>query len=361
MDLMQNVMLAMMQNMTANAGSKNVESIGTSEGENFRTMLEKQGSKTETKDTASAPSEKETAKDEPDELDETAMQELAAMQQFVADNTVQIVTVETEEPVEIEVLPLALENADAQGAVETAQSAVETGDAVEVFAAEQNVETIEQPQERVATQSAAQADAAPMETVQNAQAGHESAGTQSETDARQEQSDEDSFVENVEVSGERTIFREVETAPVKVSETTSESELTESVETQINEKLTQTLSAGETRVELQLNPEHLGKITIELTQSSDGALHVSLFADNHQTRLMLERDTSGLQGLLSRNVQEEVLVEVPQQQQAQQQESYEGHRQQEQQQEQQRHQQRQQSENFLDQLRLGLIPQEETA
>ena len=114
---------------------------------------------------------------------------------------------------------------------------------------------------------------------------------------------------------------------------------------QIGDKLTETLANGETRVELQLTPDHLGKITIELTQSSDGALHVSLFAENSQTKVMLERDMAGLQGLLNQNVRQDVQVEVSQQQENRGQEQ---------------RQNRQQGEDFLDQLRLGLITPEET-
>ncbi|MBR2481960.1 MAG: flagellar hook-length control protein FliK, partial [Oscillospiraceae bacterium] len=140
----------------------------------------------------------------------------------------------------------------------------------------------------------------------------------------------------------------------------AEAETAESVKAQIGDKLTETLANGETRVELQLTPDHLGKITIELTKSGDGALHVTLFAENSQTRLMLERDMGGLQSLLHQNVREDVQVEVSHQSEAQQQESYDGHQQQNQREQEQKHQ-RQQGEDFLNQLRLGLIPQEEAA
>ena len=157
------------------------------------------------------------------------------------------------------------------------------------------------------------------------------------------------------------IFESVETAPIKVSETAAPTATAaaEPVEDQIADKLTETLNLGETRVELQLTPENLGKVTIELTQKEAGSLHIALQAESSQTRSLLERDLSGLQSLLSRTTQQEVQVNVSQPQEQQQQQNYDGHQQQHQQQEQQEN--RRSGEDFLNQLRLGLLTPEAEA
>ncbi len=357
MEQMQMTMLSMLQTVAAPQNNKNSESIKTGEGEDFRSMMEKHSKQPETKETTV----KETVETElpkEDELDEGAMQELAAMQLFVAD-TMQIVTVESEETVVGAAKVLLTEETVAmpqqmlENTVETPVNAVETA---EQFAAVETAETVEKPVTELKAESAeAMPEAMSVEqTVRSSGTEQKHSGTESE-----QQSDE-SFVEEAEITaGEQKVFHEVETAPVKVSEVAAETKTAdaESVNAQISDKLVQTLANGETRVELQLNPDHLGKITIELTKSSDGALHVSLFAENSQTRLMLERDMGGLQSLLHQNVREDVQVEVSHQQEAQQHESYEGHRQQNR--EQQQRQDRRHGEDFLNQLRLGLIPQEE--
>lgn len=162
-------------------------------------------------------------------------------------------------------------------------------------------------------------------------------------------------VSKVSVEGtEQSVFKQVETAPVKVSETALEHTAPKSVEHQISETLTKALAKGESRVELQLTPRNLGKITIELTQKHDGTLEVVLHAENSQTRTLLEREVPTMQNLFTRNTQQEVLVEVPRHQEAQQNNSYDGHQQQRQQQEQRQHQKR--SEDFLNQMRLGFAP-----
>ena len=353
MEQMQMTMLSMLQAVAVPQSSKKTsENVKNENGEDFRSMMEKQSKQPETEE--SVKEKAELPKE--DELDEGAMQELAAMQLFVAD-TMQIVTVESEEAVMAVENVLITDTAMAmpqQIAAETAEmpvNVVESG--AEQIVAETVETVVEEPHAEVET---ANDDAMPEVKTVEQSATTNTAAEQSGADTEQ---GEESFVEEVEVTvGEQKVFREVETAPIKVSEAASEAETVESVETQISDKLTETLAKGETRVELQLNPDHLGKITIELTKSGDGALHVSLFAEKSETRLMLERDMGGLQSLLHQNVREDVQVEVSRQQEAQQHESYEGHQQQNREQE-QKHE-RQQSEDFLDQLRLGLIPQDET-
>ena len=350
MEQMQMTMLSMLQTVAAPQSNKTSESVKTDNGEDFRSMMEKQSKQPETeecvKEKAELPKE--------DELDEGAMQELAAMQLFVVD-TMQIVTVENEEAVmAVENVLIAEETVamPQQIVAETVEMPVNVMESgAEQIAAEVVEPAVEEPHAEV---EAVNADAVPeVKTVE--QSANSNGAAQSGADTEQ---GEEPFVEEAEVTmGEQKVFHEVETAPIKVSETAGAAETVTSVETQISDKLNETLANGETRVELQLNPDHLGKITIELTKSSDGALHVSLFAEKSETRLMLERDMGGLQSLLHQNVREDVQVEVSHQSEAQQHESYDGHQQQSREQE-QKHE-RQQSEDFLNQLRLGLIPQDE--
>lgn len=158
---------------------------------------------------------------------------------------------------------------------------------------------------------------------------------------------------------EAPVFRDVREIPVKVGEApVTENTREVPVENQIGDKLTEALAAGETRVEIQLTPENLGKVTVEVTLHEDGALHIALHAENSQTRSLLERSADSLMVMLGREARQEVQVEVPRQQESQQQNFYEGQQGHEHQgrQQQERRQERQSGEDFLHQLRLGLIP-----
>ena len=156
---------------------------------------------------------------------------------------------------------------------------------------------------------------------------------------------------------ETPVFEDVKAVPVKVGEAHRAPQADEITEKQIAPKVNEALAAGQTRVELQLNPENLGKIAIEMTTGEDGKLVVVLHAENRDTQNLLSKDMSRLAELLGRESQQEVRVEVPRQEESQRQDLYE------QQQEQQRQRQQEQrrrretgGEDFLQQLRLGLIP-----
>lgn len=159
---------------------------------------------------------------------------------------------------------------------------------------------------------------------------------------------------------EQTVFRDIREIPIKVGETseTTVSEEANSVETQLNVRLCQAIREGETVVELQLEPESLGRIQVKLTQSEDGTLHISMLAESSHTRTLLEKDLTGLQAMLGRNAQQEVQVEVSHQESSHQQNFYDGRQgsgRQDQQREQRKEQQKT-NEDFLQQLRLGLYP-----
>jgi flagellar hook-length control protein FliK len=131
------------------------------------------------------------------------------------------------------------------------------------------------------------------------------------------------------------------------------------LEQQIMEPLTEALSHGETKVEIQLSPRSLGNVTVEVTQQQSGALSVVLTAENNHTRDLLKQHIGGLQELLSGQNQRGVQVEVTRPQQTQHETpNYDGRNGHENggQQEHRQKQSQHNTQDFMEQLRLGLIP-----
>ena len=170
-------------------------------------------------------------------------------------------------------------------------------------------------------------------------------------------------ITDVEQAPQR-LFHDVEAAPVKVGEVydAQESEAP-NVAQQIDTQLAQAMGQGESMVRIRLNPEYLGEVTVEISQNADGILHIALSARSGETRSLLERSAGELQGLLGGRTQQTVEVEVQRGQESQQnqqrQQSYDGHNGHAQDsREQERRQRRTQThgQDFMQQLRLGLIP-----
>lgn len=162
------------------------------------------------------------------------------------------------------------------------------------------------------------------------------------------------------------LFDEVEAAPIKVAEAPERTEQSVPVEQQVTTKLVNLLENGETRVQIQLEPVELGKLTIELTRSEDGTLSILLDAEKAQTRGLLEKHMGNLQEALTDRGQKVAQITVERGEEAQRQDNqqrddfYDGRNgQQQQQQEQQRRDDRRDGLDFLQQLRLGLIPLED--
>lgn len=171
--------------------------------------------------------------------------------------------------------------------------------------------------------------------------------------------DEDIQVELVDVEqAPEQVFQDVKAPPVKVGET-YEAPQTQDVNEQIAAQVLPAVEQGQTRVELQLTPEHLGSVKVEITQNENGGLHIAITAQNSQTRNLLARSADSLQDLLAARSQSPVRVEVQRQEESQPQHNYDGHNSQHQQQEQQQQQHRprspQEDQDFLHQLRLGLV------
>lgn len=176
-----------------------------------------------------------------------------------------------------------------------------------------------------------------------------------------QEKDSDQTVE-VEVMepAQQKLFEGLKSVPVKVGEATAseQGDQTGSVTKQVVDSLAKTLKAGETKVEIQLKPHNLGTVKVEITRSGDGTLRVVLSAESSRTQALLEKGSLQLQSSLSNQNQEPVRVVVQQQENQQRaddqpNENHQGGRQQE-----QRQQHQQSSQDFLQQLRLGLVPAE---
>ena len=160
-------------------------------------------------------------------------------------------------------------------------------------------------------------------------------------------------VQEVPVEADQSVFGQVESVPVKVGDVAQpqQTENTQDVETQLKDGLTQALRNGGTKVE------------IEVTRSAEGALYVVLTAEHTQTQSLLERHAAGLQSLLmGSSGTENVQVQVNRHQEGQQAENQNydgssGNGREDQQQREHRRQQPSDSADFLQQLRLGLVPQ----
>ncbi len=261
-------------------------------------------------------------------------------------------TVEAAETVEMAVvLPTEVETATVDVPLDAEPEMMET------------VETVEVPDAPPAEAEAVEADVTPVKAPEAPQETAEPKERNVEARTREDGKPEtDETVEVHEGMAERPVFEDVRAVPVKVGEAPEAEKTQEPVEVQVGKQLEKALAKGETKVEIQLNPDSLGKIHVELTLREDGGLLVQLHAENSRTQGILEKNLSGLEALLGRNTQQEVQVEVPRHQESQQQNLFDQQKeqQQQQQQQQQRREHTQNSEDFLQQLRLGLIGPDET-
>ena len=328
------------------------------EKESFQKQMEQASGKTETKtETAvqdQAP-EGQVVTEDPRELEkQMALAAMAVMQNPVVPVEQVMVPEETAvtDVADVTEVEIAVETADAP-----AVSAPVTAGAAEVVPEEGMEETVRQ--------LPSQEQAKPVETealsAEDAGAEPEIKVTAGETGETGKEADpRDASDTPEEGMAETPLFQEVRDIPVKVGEPAAPEETYQvPVEDQIAPKVTETLNAGDTRVEIQLAPESLGKVTVEVTLREDGTLHVALHAENSQTRGLLERSVDNLVAMLGRDARQEVQVEVPRQQESQQQNFYDGQQGREHQergQQQERRQERQGGEDFLHQLRLGLVP-----
>ena len=183
------------------------------------------------------------------------------------------------------------------------------------------------------------------------------------------ETDADTEVEITDAdAGPQQLFHDVEAAPVKVGEAYDVEQADKAdVAQQIDNGLAQALEKGESMVRIQLTPENLGSVTVEITRSAEGIIRVALSAHSSETRGLLERHAGELQGMLADRTRQDVEVNVQHNQESQQgqnqQNPYDGRNGHGQGGQEERRQQRREhsgsGQDFMQQLRLGLIPAEE--
>ena len=153
------------------------------------------------------------------------------------------------------------------------------------------------------------------------------------------------------------LFDRTEHMPVKVGEADTLDATEPDFAPKLAEPITKAEQEGARHVELKLAPEHLGKLSVELTQGKDGVLHIVFHAENEQAMKLLQEHSATLVSMLHGSHSGEIQVEVPRPQQGeqpwQQPEQQPGQQHGRNPQEQGR--QRQSTEDFLQQLRLGLL------
>ena len=236
------------------------------------------------------------------------------------------------------------------------------------------IQTEQAPQQSVAptldaeTEAPAAREAPQLQTVETAQTapqtetGKTGSGESRGSELPMEELHAESRTEQADVEPQ-PVFRDIKAVPVKVGEV-YQPEQTAAVELKdLGDTLTQAIDRGENRLELQLQPAELGRIRVEMRWSDEGTLHVILHAESTRTQNLLEKDMASLQTLLGRETQQEVKVELPREQEAPRQ-SFDDGRQnggQQHHQQEQRQSSRHSGQDFLHQLRLGLIPAEEVS
>lgn len=273
-----------------------------------------------------------------------------------ADPLAQVGLEETGTPVETNAVPVVQEQAADRKPEQNLQMQQETQDTPDLH-----------PQTEAEAVSTETFDAqATAESVQEVHTENVTAKSDSTVTAEVTTAEDGQETEEAE---ETPVFEHLEAVPVRVADRVEKPEAPIELETpqapeQIAAKIGPAIDAGASHVELSLSPEHLGKLTVELTRSGDGTLSVVIHASTPKAAALLEQHADGLQQLLAASNRDEVQVEVRGNTEAQQQflnPNENGQRQQEQQQQHQRNQQEDQNQqrqgadmDFMQRLRLGL-------
>lgn len=247
-------------------------------------------------------------------------------------------------------------------AAQTVQTAVAAETMTPALQQETAQPTMQVPQQATGEQVQTAPDiTVPQEGVQ--QQGMQNASAQTEQQSTGEAATGQKMVEVdqpddqpvVVTKQEQPLFRDVETVPVKVGDATPTVDVkAPDMEKQLADTIQANLNNVGDRVQIQLQPENLGHITIELVQHG-GKMGLVIFADNAKTTSLLAQHAGNLGALLEDRTGQTVHVQV--QQQEPEQPQYDGHNQQNrQQQEEQSHpkQSKAEQDSFLGQLRLGL-------
>lgn len=370
-------MLAAAQAAASNIQGAKPSGSGQKDGPSFQDLLQdkKQAQAAQPADKADAKPADGTAEQQPEEelkLPGTEQQALAAA--MMAQNIVivpdaqptaeaAVVLVQTAEQILPQAAPQTQHNL-AQAAQQTApQAQAEAAPTAAMQTAEIPKETAKPEQNAV--QSQADAEIQPQaETVQRTQTAERQEGNGDHPTELPKKNAEGMEVTIAGESQAQPLFRQVESAPVKVGDAQTLDTQAPDMDKKLSAKLNQALDEGARRIEIRLTPENLGTVVVEMTQSSDGALHVVLRASGDKAMNLLSEHAANLGSLLQSGTQGTVQVEVQRQQESQQSQQQRNQDNQQQggnhpQDQQQEHRQRHDTaQDFLQQLRLGLIPLE---
>lgn len=373
MDMITNSMMSMLQTAPERQSTQSTDKSGSDS--DFKSLLDQKKSGFED---SKAPAESKQTQEKPaapaktqeDDSTEVNSDLAAQLQSAWLNMPVQTVVTEEIQPVVAETVELVTDvtetvSADVslmqgdgtEGLVEAAEQVVETADADLAPVLENPVQ-----EETAAPEVNLTEDAAPEVTEAVTDDAPEVNAEVVVTEAAQEETTE-------EVDTFQPIFEDVEAAPIKVAEAPAADETADaqSVQDQVAHGLTEALANGETKVLLSLTPETLGKITVEITRAESGLIHVSLLAESVRTSQLLERNMPSLQSMLAKNDDSaKVEVEIQKQDAGNQANAqYDGNNgssaqeeraREEQQRRYEREQHSQSSADFLQQMRLGLIP-----
>ncbi len=200
------------------------------------------------------------------------------------------------------------------------------------------------------------------QTVQTAVAVSPKSG---DADQTQQKAGDDSAKASYTASRTETpVFRDVKAVPVKVGDAPAIDTQSADFEQALTRQVTTALENGSERVKLSLTPASLGKIEIELTRSAQGVLQVTVHTATEKAAALLAEHSQSLGQLLQDYSQSSVQIHVQHQGEADSQNAFrqnggQGGQQQQQQQQQSRRQTA--GDDFLHQLRLGLVPLEQQA
>lgn len=156
----------------------------------------------------------------------------------------------------------------------------------------------------------------------------------------------------------RPLFQQLEHTPVKVAEAPVADAQSPRFEDALAKPIQKALAEGAQTLEIKLAPAHLGSVTVSLTQNPDGTLHVTFLTVTDKAARLLSEHSGGLMQLLRPGAPTGVQIEVQQSDQGQPgQEDRQNQGQRDPRQQEHRQQrERQGSDDFLQQLRLGLLP-----
>ncbi len=242
---------------------------------------------------------------------------------------------------------------------EQAQQPVEIQEADAAPAAEAGFQ--EEMQQVPTVEEQPEAPEVQVETAEPQEKAVERVSVEKAEETAEEPAVDDVRVEDVEIESEPVYHRE-EAVPVKVGENYEPVAPEEAdAPKQVMDRLVQMLEQGDTRVQIALSPENLGNMTIEITRMQDGALHVVLGAVSQKATTLLQQNSANLHTLLAAHNEGEVRIEVQQQEPQQQLNQFLNPDEQGKQQPQQQHkpQQQAETEDFVQQLKLGLVEKDE--